>query len=338
MDDRRLEVLRAIIEDYVQTREPVGSKAITERHHLGVSPATIRNDMAMLEEAGYIAQPHTSAGRIPTELGYRHFVDRLTEVKPLSHAERNAIESFLTQAVDLDDVVTRAARLVAQLTRQVAVVQYPSLRGATLRHLELVQLDPTHLLAVVITDSGRVEQHTLAVTKEVDDDDLATLRRRLNEIAHNKRFDEIAEELDGLSAEFPVASQDTVEMVASALSTSLVGQKDDRMVLTGTANLVRDSARFAQNLEPVLDALEEQVVLLRLLTQMSQDGPAVSVRIGTETQHDGLSQASVVTTSYGPAPGQSSLIGSIGPTSIDYPGTIAAVRAVATYLARIVGH
>ena len=127
LDDRKLAVLRAIVEDYVSTNEPVGSKALVDRHNLGVSPATIRNDMAVLEEQGYIAQPHTSAGRIPTDKGYRLFVDRLSTIKPLSPAERRAIETFLAGAYDLDDVVSRTVRLLAQLTRQVAVVQYPSL-------------------------------------------------------------------------------------------------------------------------------------------------------------------------------------------------------------------
>ncbi len=127
LDDRKLEVLRAIVEDYVETQEPVGSKALVERHHLGVSSATVRNDMAVLEEEGYIRQPHTSAGRVPTDAGYRLFVDRLSRVKPLSPAERRAIERFLLGAVDLDDVVHRTVRLLAQLTRHVAVVQYPSL-------------------------------------------------------------------------------------------------------------------------------------------------------------------------------------------------------------------
>src|SRR5690606_24216560 len=157
LDDRKLEVLRAIVEDYVSTQEPVGSKALVDRHQLGVSPATVRNDMAALEEEGLIAQPHTSAGRVPTDKGYRLFVDRLSTVKPLSAAERRAITSLLEGAVDLDDVVQRSVRLLAQLTRQIAVVQYPILARSTVRHVELVPLTPTRLLSVLILSTGRVE-------------------------------------------------------------------------------------------------------------------------------------------------------------------------------------
>ena len=158
LDERKLDVLRAIVEDYVATQEPVGSKALVERHNLSVSPATVRNDMAVLEEEGYIRQPHTSAGRIPTDRGYRLFVDKLSRVKPLSPAERRAIERFLVGAVDLDDVVHRTVRLLAQLTRQVAVVQYPSLARSNVRHCELVPMSTTRLMIVMIADTGRVEQ------------------------------------------------------------------------------------------------------------------------------------------------------------------------------------
>ena len=146
VEDRKLEVLRAIIEDFIATNEPVGSKALAERHNLGVSPATIRNDMAVLEEEGLIAQPHTSAGRIPTDAGYRLFVDRLTELKPLSPAERRAIQTFLDGAADLDDVLHRAVRTLAQVTRHVAVVQYPLLSRSRVRHLELVSLTSSRLM------------------------------------------------------------------------------------------------------------------------------------------------------------------------------------------------
>jgi heat-inducible transcriptional repressor len=180
LDDRKLEVLRAIVEDYVSTNEPVGSKAIVDRHNLDVSPATIRNDMAALEEQGYIAQPHTSAGRIPTDKGYRLFVDRLSGVKPLSAAERRAIETFLAGAYDLDDVVTRTVRLLAQLTRQVAVVQYPSLSRSAVRHVELVPLAENRLLLVMITNTGRVEQRSVELPGRIGEQEAAHLRAVLN--------------------------------------------------------------------------------------------------------------------------------------------------------------
>ena len=187
-DDRRFEILRAIVTDYVDTQEPIGSKALVERHQLGVSSATVRNDMAVLEAEGYITQPHTSSGRIPTEKGYREFVDRLDGVKPMSAPERRAILDFLDSGVDLDDVLRRAVRLLAQLTRQVAVVQYPTLSASTVRHLEVVALTPARLLLVVITDSGRVDQRIVELGNPLDEHQLAQLRDLLGKALDGKRL------------------------------------------------------------------------------------------------------------------------------------------------------
>ena len=158
LDDRKLDVLKAIVTDYVSSKEPVGSKALVERHGLRVSPATVRNDMAVLEEEGYVTHPHTSAGRIPTDKGYRLFVDRIATLKPLSGPERRAIQAFMTGAVDLDDIVRRTVRLLAQITHQVAIMQYPVATTATIRHLELVSLSTDRILIVLIMSSGSVEQ------------------------------------------------------------------------------------------------------------------------------------------------------------------------------------
>jgi len=181
MDDRKLEVLRAIVTDYVSSQEPVGSRALVERHDLGVSPATVRNDMAALEEEGYITQPHTSAGRIPTDKGYRLFVDRLGSVKPLSSAEQRAIQTFLSGALDLDDILHRTVRLLAQVTQQVAIVQYPTLSHSTVRHVEVVSLSTSRMLLILITSSGRIEQRVLELP-EHDDATLAEVRAHLNAV------------------------------------------------------------------------------------------------------------------------------------------------------------
>ncbi|GAA4729425.1 heat-inducible transcriptional repressor HrcA [Isoptericola chiayiensis] len=339
---RRFEVLRAIVEDYVTTREPVGSRMLTERHRLGVSPATIRNDMAALEEAGYIAQPHTSAGRVPTDAGYRVFVDRLAEVRPLNVPQKRAIETFLSEAVDLDDVLTRAGRLIAQLTGQVAVVQYPSLRRSGLRHLELVPVAEGRLLVVVITDTGRVEQRFCELPLRpdgtdggivLDDITLGELRARFNAAAAGKRLRDLPTAFAGVVEAVGPELGGVAQAVADLVVDTLGEEGEERIVLAGTANLARSEATFEQGLSPVLEALEEQVVLLGLLTEMAGDG--VGVRIGHENRLDGLTETSVVASGYGTDGDTVASLGSIGPTRMDYPGTIASVRAVARYLSRV---
>jgi heat-inducible transcriptional repressor len=336
-EERKLSVLRAIVEDYVETREPVGSKALVERHALGVSSATIRNDMAALEEEGLIAQPHTSAGRVPTDAGYRLFVDRLSQVKPLSPAEKRAISTLLTDAVDLDDVLDRTVRALATLTRQVAVVQYPSLSRSAVRHVELVPLVPGRLLVVLITDTGRVEQRTVEVDPQVTEQLVGDVRARLNASLAGRRLDQVAALLRETEAGFRPEDRPLVASVVTALEDALSSQREDRVVLAGTAHLARSPMDFPQSIGPVLEAIEEQVVLLRLLGEMADDpSSGVSVRIGHELHHQGLVETSVVTSGYGSGT-QVARLGVLGPTRMDYPTTMAAVRAVARYVSRIIG-
>ncbi|HET8796010.1 MAG TPA: heat-inducible transcriptional repressor HrcA [Arthrobacter sp.] len=332
-EPRRLEVLRAIVEDYVHSREPVGSKALVERHQLGVSSATIRNDMAALEEEGLIVAPHTSSGRIPTDKGYRMFVDRISAVKPLSSAERRAIHTFLDQADDLDDVLDRTVRLLSQLTNQVAVVQYPQLGSAAVRHIELVLLAPRQVLAVLIATTGKVEQRVVTLPADVGEETLLRLRGIFLSATKAKLLVTLPRLLTAAVATCPPAERAVAAVLGNSLEQLAGINREDRMVLAGTANLARSTGDFPLSIGPVLEALEEQVVMMRLLTEMEQDARGVSVRIGHENRYGGLTEASVVATGYGPD--ELAKIGVLGPTRMDYPTTMAAVRAVARYLSRI---
>ncbi|PPK94142.1 heat-inducible transcriptional repressor [Kineococcus xinjiangensis] len=341
-DERRMAVLRAIVEDYVSTREPVGSKNLVERYQLGVSPATIRNDMAVLEEEGYIAQPHTSAGRVPTDKGYRLFVDRLATVKPMSAAEKRAIQAFLDGAADLDDIVDRTVRLLASITRQAAVVQYPSLSRAAVRHVEVIHVGGRSALLVLITDTGRVEQRVVTLHSRVADAELppllADLRTRLNAALVSRRVAEARDLLPGVADEVPAPQRAAADEVLAALRDGLTAALEERVVIAGTANLVRSGTDFPASLGSVLEALEEHVVLLRLMQEMAEDqqsGPGgLSVRIGAENLDLGLAETSVVTSGYGEGQALARL-GVLGPTRMDYPTTMAAVRSVARYVSRI---
>lgn len=339
MEERKLEVLRAIVADFVDTQEPVGSKALTERHGFTVSPATVRNEMAALEEEGYITQPHTSAGRVPTDKGYRLFVDRLATVKPLSAGERKAIETFLSGAVDLDDVVHRSVRLLSQLTHQVAVVQYPTLSRSAVRHVDLVPVSTTRVMVVLITDTGRVEQRQVDLPEVVDDESMAEIRAAFVAALVGERVEQAAKQLPGVASNVRPELRSTAAVLASALLDSVLERPELRVAVAGTANLARSTPwDFPLTLSPVLEALEEHVVLLRLLGSMADPG-SVTVTIGEENSVEGLRTASVVASGYG-AGGDAAGLGSLGvlgPTRMDYPGSIAAVRAVARYVGDLLG-
>ncbi|HYB38180.1 MAG TPA: heat-inducible transcriptional repressor HrcA [Mycobacterium sp.] len=337
-DDRRFEVLRAIVADFVATKEPIGSKALVDRHNLGVSSATVRNDMAVLEAEGYITQPHTSSGRVPTEKGYREFVDRLEAVKPLSAAERRAIQSFLESGVDLDDVLRRAVRLLAQLTRQVAVVQYPTLSKSTVRHVEVIALTPARLLMIVITDAGRVDQRIVELGDVIEDHQLSQLRELLGQALEGKKLPAASVAVAELAGQLHGSDRlgEAVGRAAAVLLESLVEHNEERLLLGGTANLTRNAADFGGSLRSILEALEEQVVVLRLLAAQQEAGK-VTVRIGHETQAEQMAGTSMVSTAYGTTDTVYGGMGVLGPTRMDYPGTIASVAAVAMYIGEVLG-
>ena len=333
MSSRRLEILRAIVDEYVTTQEPVGSKSIADRHGLGISPATIRNEMSVLEDEGLITQPHTSAGRIPTDLGYRVFVDKLAQVKPLSGAERRAIETFLEGALDLDDVVMRTVRLLADVTKQVAVVQYPSMVKSRVRHIELVALTPARLMMVLITDSGRIEQRVLELTQDVSESFLQVLRAQLNTAMMGHRLPEVADRISGILESYSLHERRDVAIVMSSVIEMAMERPEEKIVLAGTANLARFHEDFSTTMHPVLEALEEQVVLLRLLGNASQ---SVKVRIGNEQSEANLRTTSLVAVGYGSEDIPLGALGVIGPTRMDYAGSMAAVSAVARYVGRFI--
>jgi heat-inducible transcriptional repressor len=337
VSERSLAVLRVIVQDYVESSEPVGSKSIVERHAFGVSAATIRNDMALLEEEELIAAPHTSSGRVPTDKGYRVFVDQLADRRPLTAGQRQAIERFLDQAVDLDDVLGRTVRLLSQLTNQVALAQYPTFGTARVRHVELVQLAPTRLMSVLITDTGRVDQRLVELPEAVEAEYVAELRARLNAALDGSALGDVGASISTLHDEAPPQRRELVRLVADAIAEQVAANRQDRLVMAGTANLARTERDFTGSIYPVLEAIEEQVTLLKLFGEMAADQHGVAISIGRENAEFGLGETSVLASAYRASGGGGARLGVIGPTRMDYSNNIAAVRAVARYLTRLLG-
>ena len=327
MVSRQLEILKAIVDEYVATEEPVGSKTIASRAGLGISPATIRNEMAVLEDAGLITQPHTSAGRIPTNKGYRVFVDQLDQIKPLSNAERKAIENFLDGSSDLDDVISRTVRLLAQVTKQVAVVQYPSLIKAKVRHIELVLLNPNRVMIVLITDTGRVEQRMVELPFDINESALSDLHSKLNLAIATQSLANVATKLDSLASTYRGSDNSGVIVIIATLIEMAIEHPEEKVVLAGTSNLARANQDLSSSIHPILEALEEQVVLLRLL---SGTDSSVRVQIGDEQSEKSLRKTSLVSVGYA----NIGALGILGPTRMDYAASITAVNAVANYVGR----
>jgi heat-inducible transcriptional repressor len=332
--DRPLAVLRAIVEDFVTNNQPVGSKALLERHPLGVSAATIRNDMALLEDEELITAPHTSSGRVPTEKGYRLFVDRLADLKPLSAAERQAIDDFLAGAHELEDVVENSARALAQLTNALAVVQYPSLGKSAVRHIELIPLSDRRLLLMLILDSGRVQQLTIDCDEDLETELVHQLRGHLNGLLVGSQLTEVERKLDTLASEFAPNRRGFVEQVIATLQSLVDANRQEKLVISGAANLVRRDQDFNGELSRVLDAIEQQVVLLKLIDELHADQHGVGIRIGSELGLSDLVSASLMVTGYESHGNEVAKLGVLGPTRMDYSTGISAVRAVAKYISK----
>lgn len=333
--ERGLQVLRAIVQDYVETHEPVGSRSIVDRHSFGVSAATIRNDMALLEDEELITAPHTSSGRVPTDKGYRVFVNHLAQLRPLSSAQRTAIESFLAAPSDLDDLMVRTVRVLTQLTGQVALAQYPSFARAHLTHIELVPLAPTRMLVVLVTDAGGVSQRMTPLPIEIDEGDTIMLRARLSALLTGQAVSDAAERLQTLLATPETAPSDAaLRALATVIVDELGTFRQERLVMAGAATLARREQDFRGSIHPLLEAIEEQVTLLRLMSEMVTDEHGLAASIGTENAPFGLGEASIVASNYA-APSGTARVGVMGPTRMDYPSNLAAARAVARYLTRM---
>jgi heat-inducible transcriptional repressor len=341
VSERGLDVLRAIVHDYVASREPVGSKAIVDRHQFGVSAATIRNDMALLEEEELIVAPHTSSGRIPTDKGYRLFVDTLNEQRALTNSQRHAIERFLGEASDLDDILSRTVRLLSQLTNQVAVVQYPSFRRAIVKHLELIAVGDNRVLCVLIAANGLVEQGIARLpVASVNEEWLVGVRDRIRGVIVGHDFSAAQHAVDQLSDNSHTwASEqecDVVKSITAVVAEQLKTNHGERLAMAGTANLVKTEVDFSQSVSPLLEAIEEQVTLVKLFSELAAD-EQVRASIGRENDQYGLPETAIVSGTYESSSESSSRIAVVGSMRMDYAGNIAAVRAVARYLSKTLG-
>lgn len=337
LDERRAAILRAIVQGYIRDGEPVGSKRLVEEYNLGVSPATVRSDMVALEEAGMITHPHTSAGRIPTDAGYRYFVDTLTGQQPLSPEQVAALEGLLLGSPDLEELLRRTTSVLSRLTRFAALVVAPQLDRSRLRHIELVQLAPNSVMVVFIVDTGRVEKRMLDLDSPVAEHEVQRVRHAVNEAAGNLRLAQAPDVVAGVAAGAPPELRPLIEAVAAALHKGLASALEGGQVFVGgTANMA-GSGYFErlEQVKSVFETLEEQVVVLQVLRETLADSDP-AVRIGTELPLVELAACSVVAARY-EAGGSRGSVGVLGPTRMDYPQTLAAVQAVASSLEKALG-
>jgi heat-inducible transcriptional repressor len=337
--ERSMAVLRAIIEDFIATSEPVGSKSLVERYNFGVSSATIRNDMSQLEEEGYIAAPHTSSGRIPTDKGYRAFVDQLTQVEEVATDVRKNLNDLkklfsktLDQLTDLDEKLQTSAQLLAKATGEAAVVQYPNLQVVLISSIELIKVAENKILLLLITDAQRIQQHVVLLKDAVSDDDLNLIKMKLNEECAGKPIEVLTEKLPKLASLFSVKQKPVVDLLLSNLRLLTDANKQDKVAFAGTSNLVRNESEFAGGLESLLKTFDDQSETWQVLNSWHLESAQPRAIIGSENTVIELSTSSLLLSSYSNQGTEVAKVALVGPTRMNYSKNLAAVLALANLL------
>ena len=327
MDERRAAILRAVVEGYIETAQPVGSAAVARESAVNVSSATIRNEMVALEQEGYLVQPHTSAGRIPTDKGYRQFVDSfLPAPGPLDAARRQQVSSFFAKAHGaIEDMLQSTTKLLTNLTDYAAVVVGPSRDEATIRSIQLVGLGSRTALAVAVLENGVVEKATIDLAEETGEERMAAAT------AHLSR-DVVGSTLAAAEAT-PSGDGDLDDVCRAALGSLRHARQDEAApVFVGGTSRMAASFDAVETVRTVLSTLEQQYVVVGLLRDVVDRG--LSVSIGSEHNLESLAECSIVVYPYEVEGQHAGTIGVLGPTRMHYPEALAAVAVVSKRLGK----
>jgi heat-inducible transcriptional repressor len=337
LDKRKNLILKVVTDDYIESAEPVGSRTIARKHELGLSPATIRNEMADLEEGGYLEQPHTSAGRIPSQMGYRYYVDALMSLQRLSEKEIESIHLELEQHQhQVETIIHQTSKILVQMTQYPSLVLSPHFKSAIFRHVQLIRMVGNTVLVLVVTDTGVVENKVIEFEGEISDQDLDRISVLLNQKLRGVNlkdlrgalFNEIRSELTFHEAFFNESLKLLLKLV------SKTSDNKERVYLDGTTKIL-EQPEFAdlKKFKPLMDILEEEDKLYKVLsTNVNRGARAI---IGAENEDLGISDCSVVTASYEIAGRPVGVIGVLGPTRMEYAKVLPVVEYTAAILSEL---
>ncbi|GAW93454.1 heat-inducible transcriptional repressor HrcA [Calderihabitans maritimus] len=332
LDSRKRKILQAIVQDYIATAEPVGSRTIARKYNLGVSPATVRNEMADLEEMGLLEQPHTSAGRIPSDQGYRYYVDCLMEKHQLADEERDYIRQKYTQKVkEIEEVIQRTSQLLSDLTNYTSLILAPHLGKSSIHQIQLISILPGKALVVIVTTAGVVENQILDVPESITPRDLERISAVFNEKLRGKALNEI-KKLSLRELYSDLAKQKHVlNLVLELLEEILLMEKEEKVYLGGTLNIFEQPEfKNVERLKNLLKNLEEENILRSLLLETSKSG--LTITIGGENRYEGFRDCSVITATYEVNNEVVGTIGILGPTRMEYSKAVAIVEIIAEHL------
>lgn len=324
LSDRQRMILNAIVDDYIRSAEPVGSRSISKRGDVGFSPATIRNEMADLEELGFLEQPHTSAGRVPSTKGYRYYVDHLVKLGEVKESDLDMVRSFVTGKMNqMEQVIQHTAMILSNLTNYTSILLGPELFQTSLKHFGLVPLNESSAVAIIVTNTGHVENRTVSIPPELNMDDMAKVVNILNTKLVGvpivrlkaKLYSEIGQELE--------RHVDHFEGLLGVLDSALTNDEEHRVFLGGTTNmLTQPEFKDVDKVKTILDLLEETPTIMKMFSGMPS---GIQVRIGTENDHKAISDCSLITATYSIDGEALGTIGILGPTRMDYGKVISLI-------------
>jgi len=318
LDARKRKVLEAIIIDYIATAEPVGSRTIARKYDLGVSPATVRNEMADLEELGFIEQPHTSAGRVPSDAGYRYYVDCIMERTVLAKEAKSLIEqSYQTKMKQIEELIQLSLKILSSMTSYTSLVVAPHFGKSTLQLIQLMQVEPGKALIIIVTNGGRIENRIIDIPEAVTKTDLEIVSAVLNEKFKGiavKDWDKII--LKAVQSQL-LGQHKVFSLALEFLDSLLCDETEDKVYLSGALNILNQPEfKDISKVKNILELLENEDVVSSMLKDEGQGG--IQVKIGTENKHDSIKECSIITATYKLDGKTFGTIGLLGPTRMQY--------------------
>lgn len=336
MDERKRRILQAIIDDYITTAEPIGSRTIARKYNLGISPATIRNEMSDLELLGFLEQPHTSAGRIPSAKGYRFYVDCLLAPPKISEQEVVLIERWYeAKARRIEEVFQETAKMLSRMTRNVSLVLTPQIAQCTFKYLQFLPLDERRAIVVIVTDTGFVENKVLDIPEGTSLDDLQQVAERMNNRLTGLSLDKIKAAVLREIKQDIQADSALYEAAIEALRTTLATEKKDKVYMGGTSQLLEQPEfRDVDKVRSILTMLEQEQLIYDILHM--NDGNDLAITIGQENKYTGIKDCSLIQATYRIEGQVVGAVAVLGPTRMEYGKIIAVMEFMRSHLGDVV--
>lgn len=337
LDERKQQILKAVVSDYTVTGMPVGSQVLAAKYFIALSSATIRNELADLVGTGYLQQPHTSAGRIPTDRGYRYFVDFLMEPEAASPTIRRTVkQEFESAPRSVDGILEKAAMILSQVTENVSLVTAPEVSESRIKHIDLVSLEPQSVLIILVLEGNLIKQQVVHLDRATSQDDLSRMAAMLNRKVKGQTADELSGRLDQLGPDQGEQRRIIQQLIESI--TTHQAQRQTVVLHDGVRNLLHHP-EFVEvsRLEELMELLEQGAQLASILQQVAFDKD-VEIIIGRENASSGLRECSLVLTTYKMADQIRGTIGVIGPTRMQYGQVVARVRLVSHATSEVLSH